>query len=39
LHQAHSTVLLGRRVTSLMLSKMGERVKDKPSVHSFFLTG
>src|SRR5437899_2534515 len=31
LHQAHSTVLPGRRVTSLMLFRMLGLVKDKPS--------
>ena len=36
LHQAHSTVLPGRRVTSLMLNGMDGQEKDKPSVHSIF---
>ena len=34
LHQAHSTVLPGRRVSSLMLSRMVGVAKDKPSVHN-----
>ncbi len=34
LHQAHSTVLPGRRVSSLILLRMVGLGKDKPSVHS-----
>jgi hypothetical protein len=36
LHQAHSTVLPGRRMVSLMLFKIVGLVKDKPSVHNNF---
>jgi len=34
LHQAHSTVLPGRRVSSLMMFRTVGVAKDKPSVHS-----
>jgi hypothetical protein len=38
LHHAHSTVLFGRRVISLMLNRGLRRVKDKPSVHNISQT-
>src|SRR5881397_549762 len=37
LHQAHSTVLPGRRVTSLKLNRGVGLAKDKPSVHRISL--
>ena len=39
LHQAHSTVLPGRRVSSLILFRTVGLVKDKPSVHNISRPG
>jgi len=38
LHQAHSTVLPGRRVSSLILFRTVGVAKDKPSVHNISST-
>ncbi len=39
LHQAHSTVLPGRRVSSLILFRTVGVAKDKPSVHNISRPG